>query len=128
MRTLPLAFWASVAGVAYGGLLVLLAFTLPVYSTDSSSSGAGSATLAGENDLGAVVLLPVAVAAGVFLLLHLVCRFGSRPALAAAWTLAGLAAVAAVLGAMTIGIFLVPLAALLVYACSATPRGRPRRA
>jgi hypothetical protein len=128
MRTLPLAFWASAAGIAYGGLLVVLAFTLPVYSTDSSAGGAGSATLAGENDLGAVVLLPVMAAAGVFLLLHLVCRSGSRPALAVAWTLAGLTALVAVLGAMTIGIFLVPLAALLVYACSATPRGRARTA
>jgi len=64
----------------------------------------------------------------VFLLLHLVCRRGSRPALAVAWLLASLTAVVAVLGAMTIGIFLVPLAALLVYACSATPRGRARTA
>jgi hypothetical protein len=124
MLTLPRAFWASVAGILYGGLLVLLAFTLPVYSTDSAPGGAGSATLAGENDLGAAVLLPVLVAAGVFVLLHVVCRTGSRTALAVAWALAGLTAVVAMLGVMTIGIFLAPLAVLLVYACSATPRGR----
>lgn len=124
MRKLPGAFWASTAGIAYGGLLAVLAFTVPVYSTDTSAGGSGTATLAGENDLGAVVLLPLVVAAGVFALLHLVCRFGSRPALGAAWTLAALTALLAVLGAMTIGIFIAPLAVLLVYACRATPRGR----
>ena len=124
MRNMPGAFWASAAGIAYGGLLTLLAFTLPVYSTDTSSGGSATATLVEENDLGAVVLLPLVVAAGVFALLHLVCRSGSRPALGAAWTLAILTALLAVLGAMTIGVFIAPLAILLVYACRATPRGR----
>ena len=72
MRNLPGAFWASAAGIAYGGLLAVLAFTLPVYSTDTSSVGSGTATLVDENDLGAVVLLPLVDAASAFALLNLV--------------------------------------------------------
>jgi hypothetical protein len=45
-------------------------------------------------------------------------------ALTAAWTLASLTAVLVIAGAMTVGVFFMPLASLLIYACAATPRGR----
>lgn len=123
MRRLTGAFWACVAGLLYAGLLVVLAFTLPVYSTDDGSGSLGSSTLAGENDLGPWVLAPVLVAGAMFVLLHVVCKRGSRVALAGAWTLAALTAVLVILGLMTVGLFFAPLAMLFAYACSATPRG-----
>jgi hypothetical protein len=39
------------------------------------------------------------------------------------WTVTALTFVFAVLGLMTIGILIVPLSGLLLWACSATPRG-----
>jgi hypothetical protein len=124
MKKLPGAFWASVAAILYGGLLVVLAFTLPVYSTIDGSGVEGSSTLMDENGLGALVLIPLLIAGGVFWLLHVVCHHGSRVALAAAWTLTILTALLVIAGAMTVGLFFAPLAYLLIYACAATPRGR----
>ncbi len=117
MRSLPRAFWASAAAIPYGLLLGGLALLVPVYST-ASSDGSGSATLFDENPgILPFLAVPALAAALVFGLLHLVCHHGSRLARAAAWTVTGLAWLLALAGLLTIGIFIVPLAALLTYAC-----------
>jgi hypothetical protein len=118
--TLPKAVWLAAASVAYAGLLLVLAATVPVYATDDSATGAGSATLIAVNGP-AIAVVPLAAALLVFALLHVACRGGSRLALVTAWTLAVLTLMFAVLGLLTIGIAILPLGVLLACACSATP-------
>ena len=123
MRTLPKAFWIAVTAVAYSGFLLVLAATVPVYGTSDSGSGEGTATLIAVNGAG-IALVPLFAAITVFGLLHAVCSTGSAVALNLAWTGTALVWVFAVLGLMTIGIAILPLGALLAWACDATPRGR----
>ncbi len=106
---------------------------MPVYSdAQSTASGSGpirsiaaSSTLVAVN--GQWVLIPVAVPAAITLLVLIAlrrkCSRGSTTASFIAWVLVGLLAVFCLVGAFTIGLFIVPVAGLLAYAASRTPLG-----
>jgi hypothetical protein len=116
---------ALLGASAYGVALVVAAFVAPVYGTDSSSSSGqtsqGSDTLVGVNGLSAAVVLAVpllvtlAVSAALWLGSH-------RWALPIAWTLTGLLAAGNLLAMLSVGVFVLPVTAALVFACA---RSRP---
>jgi hypothetical protein len=125
------AFYSTIAAFAWSVLLVVAAFTVPIYSgaeSAVSSSGsiqsvATSSTLVAVN--GQWVLIPIFVPAVITLLvwiaLHRKCSRGSNLASFVAWALVGLLAVFCLVAAFTIGVFIVPVAALLAYATFRTP-------
>jgi len=117
------AFGLTLTAFAWAAALVVGAVLLPVYSVEDSGGGSSSATLVGENGLG--VLLPVAfpalVAALVWYALHRKCSRGSRPAELVAWALVGVLLLGCLLAMLTIGIFVLPVALLLLLAAALTP-------
>jgi hypothetical protein len=119
MRALPGAFWASAAAIPYSLLLAGFAVLLPVYATAGSDGTTGTATLLDENpEILAFLAVPPVAAVIVFGLLHRVCHRGSRLARAGAWMVTGLTWPLALAGALSIGIFIAPLAGLFTYACA----------
>lgn len=121
IRPSPRASLALVLAAAYGAALLVAGFLAPVYQThDSSSSGSsrtGSATLVGENGVGAVVVLtvPLVVTVAVGAALRMRRR---RPAVATAWALTGLLALGNLLAMLSIGVFVLPVTVALIVACS----------
>jgi hypothetical protein len=115
---------ALLFAAAYGVALVVAAFTVPFYDSDSSSSSGeasqASETLVGVNGPGVALVL------GVPLLVTLAVGFAlwqrSRGAQPIAWTLTGLLAAANLLAMLSVGIFVLPVTAALVLACV---RSRP---
>ena len=79
----------------------------------------------GVNGLGVLVPvgIPALVAAVVGLALHRKCSRGSRASERLAWVLAWLLVGFGVLTGFSIGLFVLPMAALLVAAASLTPSG-----
>jgi hypothetical protein len=121
-------FLCAAAAVLWGFGIVVGAYTLPVYSC-AGDCQPGSSTLMGENgnDVLPVVVAPLAAAVLCFALLHLVCRSGVRWARVGAIVLTCLTWALTVLGAMTIGIAILPLATLLTIAIAKTaPRALTR--
>lgn len=112
------------AGV-YGIALVVAGFVVPVYrSTSVSSSGAltdGSDTLVGVNGVGVVFVLGVPLLATVLVASALWSR-SRRGALAIAWTLTGLLAAFNLLAMLSIGVFVLPVTAALIVACTSSRR------
>jgi hypothetical protein len=102
--------------------LVLAALWAPVYSTSSGSSSVngvtlGSATLVQEN--GAGVLIPVGVpvlVSAVVLVALRARRAGAHWAAPVAWVAIAVLGAEALLGLMTIGLFIVPALVLLILA------------
>ncbi|MFZ0325449.1 MAG: hypothetical protein WAN48_15120 [Actinomycetes bacterium] len=107
--------------VGYGATLIVAAFLVPTYSSETVSSNGevrrGSATLIAENGFGAVfvVAIPLLVAIAVGAVLWPRVRRGGLPI---AWTLTGLLAVFNLLAMMSIGLFLLPVTLALVVACN----------
>lgn len=116
---------ALLGASAYGVALVLAAFLVPVYDSDSSSSSGGttqaSATLVDVNGLSAaaVFAVPLFVTLGVGCALW---QGSQRWALPIAWTLTGLLATGNLLAMLSVGVFVLPLTAALIVACA---RSRP---
>lgn len=115
---------ALLVAAAYGVALVVAAFTLPVYSSDSSSSPGGTSqasdTLVGANGMGVALVLAVPLFVTVAVGCALALR--SRWSLPIAWTLTGLLAAVNLLAMLSVGIFVLPVTAALVLACA---RSRP---
>ena len=125
LRLLPmrgrrgLAAWAlTTSAVLLSALLVVAAFVVPLYG------GGEPDTLVGVNGLG--VLLPV----GTPLVLSVIgwlglrrdCTVGSRTGRGVARSAVWLLGFLSVLGSMTIGMFVAPIALLLGFGVAATPR------
>jgi hypothetical protein len=110
------AFVLTVLAFVWSIGLLLGALFAPAY---------GSTTLVQEN--GSDVLLPVAVPAfislAVWLALWRKCTHGGRASGVVAWTCVSILAAFCVLALFSIGIFVVPVAALLAWAVSVTPDG-----
>lgn len=119
----------ALAALISAGLLVAAA-VVPVYGTEtasaslapdgtltSSSTTSGGATLVAVNGLGSLVVvavpLLVTLVVGALLL-----RATGWWGYAAAWIVTGLYTVLCVLALMSIGIFLAPVAMVLVVACA----------
>jgi hypothetical protein len=118
------AFGLTLTAFGYALALVVAAFVAPVYST-SSGTGSGTETLVGENGLGVLVPVaaPAAVTALVWLALHRKCSRGSRGGAVMASVLVALLAAFCLLAALTIGVFVLPVALLLGVATTLTPTG-----
>ena len=127
------AFGMTLLAFAWGVALLVAAFLLPVYGSSTATGPSGlsehsaSSTLVTVNGLGvlAPVGVPILVAAVVWFALHRKCARGSRPSAYVAWTLIGLLIASCLLAAASIGIFVVPAAALLAGAAALTPSGTP---
>jgi len=134
MTRATLAFTVTSAGLVCALALVPLAFVAPVYRGDTASEGGvistTTATLVRVN--GYWVLLPVcvplALAVGAWVGLHLRCSRGSRLGTSLGLSAAGLLAVFAVVASASIGIFVVPTALLLILGAALTPDGQPASA
>lgn len=126
-RSLPFtARVALVLALVWSVLLVLAAFTLPLYGYSSSSatvdgSGGteeitGTATLVQVNGWTAVLVLAIPLA--VTLLVGLLLGVGGRGQRAVAWALTALLGVFTVLALLSVGLFMVPVVVALVVACA----------
>lgn len=106
---LPAALWS--VGLVVAALLV------PVYDTEAGSSV--SATLVQVN--GMKVLIPVGVPLVVVVLVAAALIYrrsqGKRGAGALAWAFAGLLCLLALVGILTIGIFVLPVAVVVMVVC-----------
>jgi|SRR5579884_1246876 len=123
------AFGLTLAAFGWGIALFAAAFVAPVYSSVSSTSAgttvSSSSTLVAVNGPGVLVVVAVpALLAGVIgLALHRKCSRGSGASGRLAWALSLLLVAFSVVTGFSIGIFVLPLAALLVAAASLTPSG-----
>jgi hypothetical protein len=110
-----------------GIAIVAAGFLAPAYDTMSASSSVGatrgSNTLVGVNGLRVVPVLGVPLLATVFVAGALWLR-SWRGAVPLAWTITGLLAAFNVVALLSIGVFVVPVTAALIVACS---QPRPRR-
>jgi hypothetical protein len=127
-RATRVSFGALCVAVLWSLVLVVGAFAVPVYSSESCSatldgSGAQAECVSTSSTLVAVNGLAAVVAAGLPLVVTLLAgvglRSGSRGGRAAAWALVGLLAVFTVLALLSIGILLLPTTMALVVACAA---------
>lgn len=97
--------------------LIVAAFVVPAYSTDGST-GAGSATLVGENGAWVAGLLAIPLLLTLFVGDALWKRRAEPGAGPTAWTVTGLLIAFNVLGMLSIGIFVLPVTICLVVACT----------
>jgi hypothetical protein len=123
------AFGLTVAAFAWGSALFVAAFVVPIYSSNSSATGASvsssPSTLVAVNGLWVLgpVAIPALLAGIVGLALHRKCSRGNRASGRLAWVLTWLLAAFSVLTGFSIGVFVLPLAVLLLGAASLTPSG-----
>jgi hypothetical protein len=122
--------WLAGSAITWGLLLILLAVVLPVQTVASDHAGRQPMrSLTAVNGYGVLglVCVPLVVAVLVTALLRVsVVRSRSRWGLLA-WALSGLLLISAGIGFVTflIGIYVVPMGALLLAACAqARPLGR----
>jgi hypothetical protein len=110
---------------------VIVGLVVPVYSSSSSSSTTGGvtihstsdATLVHVNGLRVLVLLalPLVAVAAVGLSLRSRHRHERPGAGVLAWIVTGLLIVVSILGVLTIGLFVAPVAVLLTVLCARAP-------
>lgn len=121
------ASFALLLAAAYGIVLVVAGFLAPAYKweTVDATSGEvtqGSGTVVGVNGLGAMVVLGVPLLATVLVGCAL-WPHSRRGAVPSAWTLTGLLAGFNLLAMGSIGLFVLPVTAALIVACSTCRRG-----
>jgi hypothetical protein len=121
------AFGLTVTAFTWALTLVVAALVVPVYSGEQGGSASGTvtmtSTLVAQNGLGVLVpvALPAAIAALVWLALYRKCAYGSRGAASVAWALVGVLTAFCLLAILSIGAFVLPVAALLSSAAALTP-------
>jgi hypothetical protein len=123
------AFGLAASAVGWSLLLVASAFFFPAYSGETCGTGgctSSSSTLFAENGwLPVGILVGIAAfAAAAFYALHVVCSRGSERAGTIATSCAVVLIALAMVSAASIGLFVVPVALLLVASAALTPRGR----
>jgi hypothetical protein len=113
-----IAFTASALSVVLAGVLVSAAFWAPMYNDGS--------TLVDVN--GTEVLIPVAVPLAITLIafagLWAKCSRGSNAGYVAAIVVMSLLGIFTLLAVLSIGIFVLPITALVATAVATTPDGR----
>ena len=116
----------SVAAFVWSLGLVLAGLFAPVYSTSSSDVNGvtlGSATLVQENGARVLILIAIpALASAIVILALRARRSGARWGAPLAWAAIALLTAEALVGIMTIGLFIVPAIILLALA---TTRSAP---
>ena len=127
VRSLPFAARiALVLALVWSALLVVAAFTLPLYgfssesATVDGSSGrdevSGTATLVQVN--GWMAALVMAVPLAVALLVALLLAVGGRGPRVGAWVLTALLGVFTVLALLSVGLLMLPVVVALLVACA----------
>lgn len=118
---------ALLIAAAWGVGLVVAGFFAPVYQAEKLSSPGeltrGTETLVGMNGPGVVVVLAFPLLATVVVAGALLLR-PRRGALPVAWGLTALLAAFTLLGMLSIGLFVVPVASALVVACASAPASK----
>jgi hypothetical protein len=128
LTRLPNWAWLDLAALAWGLLLVLLAFTdHDRGSTSDPDQAFHHYTLVHDQGVGiiAFVGIPAAVSLVLLGLLYRKSTRGSYWVDRLAWTLAGLSCVACLVGLVIEGLVVVPAAVLTVWAVAITPLNRP---
>jgi hypothetical protein len=108
----------ALLALAWGILLIAGALLLPVY---------GSATLVAENGRGVLipVSFPAAVSVAVWVALRVKCSRGGRAPELVAWVLIAVLSAFCLVAILSIGLLVVPAAALLAVAAVMTPAPLP---
>jgi hypothetical protein len=128
--------WWLAVRLAAGALvwsvgLVLAAVLVPAYGSDTSSGAGGltltSSTLLESKGAGALVLVTIPALASLVVGSAMVSRRrdGARWSGPAAWTAIGVVTVEALLGILSVGGFMLPVAVLLALAVRVVPPGTP---
>jgi hypothetical protein len=121
------AFWFTVAAFGWSAALVGAAFVLPLYgSSSTSSTGAHSSaalTLVQVNGPWALIPmgLPLIIVALVWAALYRKCSRRGRVPRYVAWTFVGLLVTGCLVAIASVGLLIVPVAALLWCAAAITP-------
>jgi hypothetical protein len=124
------AFWLTIGALAWGLVLVVAAFVVPVYSASGASApsdvahGLPGQTLVQVNGLHVLFVIgaPFVIAALVWGALHHKCSRGGAAGGYVAWTLIAILFVGCVLGLLSVGVLMAPAAVLLACAAALTPR------
>ncbi len=111
-----LAFSLATAAVCCAVGFTVWALTASVYSSGETLLEANP-----ELSVRVALALPLVVTLGVWLLLHAACRRNARPAKTAATIIASLLVAFAAITGYSIGMFVMPVAALLLAAALITP-------
>jgi hypothetical protein len=118
-----------VSALCWSAFVLASAFWAPAYQGETATSGGTvthtSATLVGVNGLRAALLLavPLVLTLAAVIALHLRCARGSRAGTIAAWLAVGVLGALTLVGAASIGVYVVPTLLLLVVAGRLTPTG-----
>ena len=102
------AIWLSGAALAWAVALLVGAFLVAVYESDSSAGGTTSDTLVAVNGAGSAAVVAVPLVAAALVLLAL--RTGHRTV---AWAIVGVLVAFCLVAILTIGVFVAPAAILL---------------
>jgi hypothetical protein len=129
------AFALTVLACAWGLALIAAAMLVPVYSSQATyapgaMSAMASATLVQVNGPGVLIAaaVPALLASAASVALHRRCTKGGRAGGFVAWSLTWILFALCVVGIASIGIFVLPVPALLAAAAALTPGPRPRLA
>jgi hypothetical protein len=114
MARVPHGFWLANLAVAWAAMFTAWALFGSAYSS-------GESVLEENPDATVALAAPLVVAAVVWLLLHVACRYDAGWARRAGSILAGLLVALAVITGFTIGLFVLPVAIALVAAAARTP-------
>jgi hypothetical protein len=114
MARVPHGFWLANLAVVWAALFTAWALFGSAYSS-------GESVLEANPGAPVAVAAPLVVAATVWLLLHLACRYDATWARRAASLLAWLLVAFAVITGFSIGLFVLPAAVALVAAAALTP-------
>jgi hypothetical protein len=123
------AFLLALSALCWSAFLVSSAFWAPLYEGQTATSGGmvtrTSVTLVGVNGPRAALLLgvPLLLTLAAAIALHFRCASGSRTGTGAARLAICLLVVLTLLGAASIGMYVVPGVLLLVAAARLTPAG-----
>jgi hypothetical protein len=129
-RTGVVATIAATLGALWGAALTIGAFTLPVSTTQSFGPGLRhvrhSYTMVhGAGTQGALIaLIPAVVGVIVWVALHRTCAHGSRWTRSLSKTIVWAGAALALLGAASIGMFVLPMVLLMGVSVSLVPTGK----
>ncbi len=114
MARVPHGFWLANLAVVWAALFTAWALFGSAYSS-------GESVLEENPDATVAVAAPLVLAATVWLLLHVACRYNAVGARRAATVLAWLLVAFAVITGFSIGLFVLPAAVALVAAATLTP-------
>ena len=114
MTRVPHGYWLANLAVAWAAMFTAWALFGSAYSS-------GESVLEENPDATVALAAPLAVAAVVWLLLHVACRHDARWARRAGSILAWLLVAFAVITGFSIGLFVLPVAIALVAAAKHTP-------